>query len=64
MPIWMRRNYIQLVNEAVDRQNQDQEKFNKENRNFSKNQQTSNAIQRPDIKPSKNITINPKVTRR
>jgi hypothetical protein len=60
----MRRNYIQLVKAAIDKENKDQENFNKENKNFAQNQQTSNAIQRPDIKQRKNIMVNPKVTRR
>ena len=65
MPIWMRRNYIQMVNETIDRQNKDQEKFNKENKSFAQNQQNpSTRVQRPDIKNSKNIMVNRKGTNR
>lgn len=65
MPIWMRRNYIQMVKETIDRQNKDQEKFNKENKSFAQNQQNpSTRVQRPDIKSSKNIMVNRKGTNR
>jgi len=54
-----------MVKETIDRQNKDQEKFNKENKSFAQNQQNpSTRVQRPDIKSSKNIMVNRKGTNR
>ena len=65
MPIWMRRNYIQMINEVIDRQNKDQQAFNKDNKSFAQNQQSaSTRVQRPDIKSKHNIMVNQKATNR
>ena len=67
MPIWMRRNYIQLVEQAVDEQNKANDKsYQRENKKFAHGQQNSSTrIQRPDIKTSGPIiSSNAKATRR
>lgn len=65
MPIWMRRNYLKLVTEAVAHQNKANDAaYKNDSTNFAKNQQTSNRIQRPDIKTKANIMVNPKQTSR
>jgi len=65
MPIWMRRMNLQMVSDAIDRQNKSQERFNKENKAFAKGQQNSKTrIQRPDIKSPRNIMVNHKGSRR
>jgi|21_taG_2_1085346.scaffolds.fasta_scaffold00045_12 hypothetical protein len=66
MPIWMRRNYLQLVVKAVKHQNEANDNAHKkDSHKFATDQQNSKTrIQRPDIKTKKNIMVNPKLTRR
>ena len=56
MPIWMRRNYLQLVNEAVKEQNKEQKAQQASHDYATQNQQQNQNrtnIQRPDIKSGK-----------
>ena len=61
MPVWMRRNYIQLVSKAVNEQNKEQE-AQQASHDFAV--QNQKAPLRPDIKTKKNIVANPKFKRR
>ena len=61
MPIWMRRNYIQLVSNEVNRQNKEQEAQQASHDFATQNQKNP---MRPDIKSKKNIVVNPKYKRR
>ena len=68
MPIWMRRNYINLINAEIKKQNKEQEAQQASHDFAVKNQKNSN-IQRPDIKRAKsktnpNIIVKPKLRTR
>ena len=65
MPIWMRRHYLNLVRDAIDRENKANDRdYQAASKKFSQNQQTSNRIQRPDIRAPKNIAVNSNVRRK
>jgi len=61
MPIWMRRNYLQLVNIAIEEKNNQEDKAYKDSKSTYESNQ---KLQRPDVKSRKNIVVNPKLTRR
>lgn len=61
MPIWMRRNYIQLVNKAIESQNEANKQEADKARDWKK---SDTKIHRPDIKSNRTIPVTTKLKRR
>ena len=61
MPIWMRRNYLNLIIEERKEQKKVDEQHMNDSKQFSKSQQ---KMARPDIKSPNNIVVKPKFNKR